>query len=54
MYIVALKDETIIEVDAVYCDIGHYVTGKFYDENGIETEKSGRVIHILDEFEAWQ
>ena len=54
MYIVALKDETIVEVNAVYCDIGTYVTGKFYDENGIETEKSGRVIHILDEYEVWE
>lgn len=53
MFVCLLEDETVVQVDDVYCDINNLKTGFFLDENGIKVIKSGLVVDILQCYDDW-
>lgn len=54
MFICLLEDETVVQIDDVYCDIGNLKTGFFLDENGNKVFYRGIVIDVLNFWNEWE
>jgi hypothetical protein len=53
MFVCLLDDDSVVNVDDIYCDYGNFKTGYLYDENGNKVIKKGLVVDILQVYDDW-